>query len=289
MSEESVAIAIICLFFFLPILISIMPIILLIIAAILIYKKHKRTYTNRYIKEIKYDKPFLREEVVSLNTPVIVRKKSLDILSKTESHKISVKVITKKLPFTYGDQELTRHCEFLVERYLSTLNKNEYTVINNVTIPSFGGNTTNVQIDHVVVSRYGIFSIETKSHRGWIYCKDFEQKWIQILPRTCNTFPSPSRQNYAHVCALRGLLGDDIRVIPIVVLTSADAIMKKGNVKVGNIGYLLNEIDNYKKCIYTKYEYEKIIDLIKSANKNDKETAYQHKLKVSNLVASLSY
>jgi len=44
-----------------------------------------------------------------------------------------------------------------------SLDKNVYRLIKNVTIPTNGGTT---QIDHVIVSRFGVFVVETKNLRG---------------------------------------------------------------------------------------------------------------------------
>jgi restriction system protein len=46
------------------------------------------------------------------------------------------------------------------------LDSQVYRSINNVTIPTANGTT---RIDHVIVSRYGIFVVETKNIKGWIY------------------------------------------------------------------------------------------------------------------------
>jgi len=43
------------------------------------------------------------------------------------------------------------------------LDKNIYTLFKNVTLPTEDGTT---QIDHVIVSRYGVFVIETKNMKG---------------------------------------------------------------------------------------------------------------------------
>lgn len=56
--------------------------------------------------------------------------------------------------------------EFEVSAILATLSGNDYIVINNITLPSKFGTT---QIDHIVVSIYGIFVIETKNYTGLIY------------------------------------------------------------------------------------------------------------------------
>lgn len=42
-----------------------------------------------------------------------------------------------------------------------------YHSLNNVTIMAADGSTT--QIDHVIASRHGIFVIEAKNMKGWIF------------------------------------------------------------------------------------------------------------------------
>ena len=53
-----------------------------------------------------------------------------------------------------------------------------YRSINNVTIPTANGTT---QIDHVIVSKYGIFVVETKNIKGWIYGDEKQAQWTQVL------------------------------------------------------------------------------------------------------------
>ena len=45
------------------------------------------------------------------------------------------------------------------------LDKETYHLIKNVTLPTEDGST---QIDHVIVSVYGVFTVETKNMKGWI-------------------------------------------------------------------------------------------------------------------------
>ena len=49
-----------------------------------------------------------------------------------------------------------------------------YHVLDNVTLEN-GKKTT--QIDHIVVSKYGVFVIETKNYRGEIYGNDNRDRW----------------------------------------------------------------------------------------------------------------
>ncbi len=58
------------------------------------------------------------------------------------------------------------------------LDKNEYHLIKNVTLPTPDGTT---QIDHVIVSKYGVFVIETKNMKGWIFGSSNQKVWTQKI------------------------------------------------------------------------------------------------------------
>jgi hypothetical protein len=77
-----------------------------------------------------------------------------------------------------------------------------YHLLNHVTLPSDGGTT---QIDHVLVSRFGIFVIETKDYKGWIFANAAHAQWTQVVFRKYK-FQNPIRQNFRHVLAVQKLL-----------------------------------------------------------------------------------
>jgi hypothetical protein len=104
-----------------------------------------------------------------------------------------------------------------------SLPPDEYTLLHNVTIPSREGTT---QIDHVVVSRFGIFVIETKNLSGWIFGSDRDSHWTQTFRRSKPRFQNPLRQNYAHVRALESLLGLPASVFHSVVVFTGTAEFK---------------------------------------------------------------
>ena len=54
------------------------------------------------------------------------------------------------------------------------LDKKQYHLIKNVTLPTANGST---QIDHIIVSRYGVFVIETKNMKGWIFGSPNQKIW----------------------------------------------------------------------------------------------------------------
>lgn len=78
-----------------------------------------------------------------------------------------------------------------------------YHLLNNLTIPVENGTT---QIDHVLVSRYGVFVIETKHYRGWIFANAKSPFWTQVLFKNKYKFQNPLHQNYKHLRSVQALL-----------------------------------------------------------------------------------
>ena len=76
----------------------------------------------------------------------------------------------------------------------------EYQILNDTYLPLPDGTTT--QIDHIVVSQYGIFVVETKTYSGWIFGNENSAKWTQTIYHCKHSFQNPIRQNYRHICAL---------------------------------------------------------------------------------------
>ena len=70
------------------------------------------------------------------------------------------------------------------EQFISKLmkklhNKYEgYYPFNDVILKTPDGTT---QIDHILISPYGIFVIETKDYSGWIFGSERQKKWTQSL------------------------------------------------------------------------------------------------------------
>ena len=96
--------------------------------------------------------------------------------------------------------------EASVSILLKMLDKEKYQTVNNVILESSGGTTKTTQIDHVVVSVYGIFCIETKNYKGKVYGSENAQQWSQYINGHEYKFMNPVRQNYAHTKALESLM-----------------------------------------------------------------------------------
>ena len=83
-----------------------------------------------------------------------------------------------------------------VSKRLRKLNKRKYKVLNNVLLKTANGST---QIDHVVISIYGIFVIETKNYKGLIFGSENDENWTQVIYKNKGKFRNPIKQNYGHV------------------------------------------------------------------------------------------
>jgi hypothetical protein len=79
----------------------------------------------------------------------------------------------------------------------------DYHLLNHITLRLKDGTT---QVDHILVSRFGIFVIETKDYKGWIFAGAKDRYWTQALYRARFRFQNPIHQNHRHVCAVRELL-----------------------------------------------------------------------------------
>jgi hypothetical protein len=115
--------------------------------------------------------------------------------------------------------------EALVSRaLLSRFGPPDYHLMNHVTLRMEDGTT---QIDHILVSRFGVFVIETKDHSGWLFGRATDANWTQVLCRRKSTFQNPIFQNARHVRAVQELL-DFLppEAVKSVVVFSGDAEFK---------------------------------------------------------------
>lgn len=74
------------------------------------------------------------------------------------------------------------------------LPRSTYTSFRDVTLPVPDGTT---QVDHIFVSRFGVFVVETKNMGGWIFGGERDRQWTQVFRNGQKArFQNPLRQNY---------------------------------------------------------------------------------------------
>lgn len=89
---------------------------------------------------------------------------------------------------------------------LNKLDRKRYTAFHDLYLPRPDGKGT-TQIDHVVVSPFGIFVIETKNMDGWIFGDERSRQWTQSIYGKKTRFQNPLHQNALHIHALAKFLG----------------------------------------------------------------------------------
>jgi hypothetical protein len=65
--------------------------------------------------------------------------------------------------------------------------------------------TGTTQIDQIIISRFGIFVVEIKNYKGWIFGNAKAAQWTQVLTSGKYRFQNPLRQNYKHIKTLQSL------------------------------------------------------------------------------------
>ncbi|GAB1475215.1 hypothetical protein MASR2M70_00470 [Bacillota bacterium] len=161
-----------------------------------------------------------------------------------------------------------------VKRKLNKLPDDQYIVLNDVILRTAKGST---QIDHVVVSIYGIFVIETKNYTGWISGSEFGEKWTKNMYGNKYDFYNPLRQNYAHMKALEEKLSiNENNFIPIVAFSNRCTLKVNTQQPVIYISHLLSEIDRYKDYKVGPDEIKGISERILALNTSSQDLRSGH-------------
>lgn len=170
---------------------------------------------------------------------------------------VSLKLFNPKIKGVIGEQNISLR--------LRSLDKTNYKVINNVVLQS--GNTTS-QIDHIVISDYGIFVIETKNYKGWILGNEYSEYWTQVLFKRKEKLYNPIRQNLGHIRTLKKCLSEypNIEYKSIIVFSSRATIKVNTTTAVVYTSRLVRTIKSYTATNLTETEKERIYKKINALN-----------------------
>jgi restriction system protein len=167
------------------------------------------------------------------------------------------------------------------------LDKNNYHLIKNVTLPTDDGTT---QIDHVIVSKYGIFVVETKNMKGWIFGSANQKQWTQKIFKHTSKFQNPLHQNYKHVKTLEACLNTKNDSVFSVIIFIGDSTFKTkmpDNVRFarGGIDYIKSKRD----IAFSENEVADIIEQIENGRlERSIKTNRQHVKHVKEIVKEKS-
>lgn len=153
---------------------------------------------------------------------------------------------------SYGRYRFQNKGEIQVRDTLtSQLPAESFHLLNNVTLKLEKGST---QIDHILVSRFGVFVLETKHYSGWIFGNEKSKDWIQVIYRTKFKFQNPIRQNYKHLKAVQELL-DFIapeQIQGLVVFTGNATFKTQHPVGVHTLGSLVMYLKSLNHEVLTE-------------------------------------
>ena len=162
--------------------------------------------------------------------------------------------------------------EHWTKQALNKLPKDKYKILNDIFISTNSGTH---QIDHVIVSKYGIFSIETKQYNGYITGNKYDKNWVRHSGNKKYYYTNPIRQNYGHVKALSELLKiDESKINNIVCIPSKAKLKIEHDGELVGYDTIVNKILSFKNEVI--YNEDEIVDIIKSNNITDKTTKKEH-------------
>ena len=137
-----------------------------------------------------------------------------------------------------------------------SLDKDVYRRFHNLIIPSKNGTT---QLDHLLVSPYGLFIVETKNKKGWIFGSGDQSKWTQSIYGKKYSFQNPLRQTFRQKKVLSEYLGVDESIIRTVVFFVGDCKFKTRlpeNVLNSRLGKYIKQ---FKDPIIDHLEIDRIV------------------------------
>lgn len=163
--------------------------------------------------------------------------------------------------------------EFWVKQELKKLPQKDYIVLNDIMLEDNNGTH---QIDHLVISKYGIFVIEMKNYYGMILGEEYKSNWIQYLGKNKSFFKNPIHQNYGHIKVLEKILNlENDKFISIVCFSNQANMKVKTKSIVVQLDYLIKTI---KSFVNTQIDSDinNIAQKIESLNITDKTKRKEH-------------
>ena len=183
------------------------------------------------------------------------------------------------------------------ERVINELKKlgKDFLVINDLKLPNYKGN-----IDHLVLSKNGIFIIETKNHKAGIKCNGdyWEQENVGLFKIFQKQLDSPSKQVKEGVVRLKEFLNQNINFTEklwfdtIVVFSNKDVNIKEitnPTVTVLKLGELENYIKTHKNANLSQNEINTLINCFNKIQTEEQDDAKIFKNLLSEIKTQIKF
>lgn len=180
--------------------------------------------------------------------------------------------------------------ENIVSRRLTKLPHDKYYILNDLLLPSNYGTT---QIDHVVVSVYGVFVIETKNYSGIITGGEESEQWTKNMYGYKYTMPNPVRQNKAHAMAIKSIMkqkGVFCNIRSIIAFSGQATIRARSDSsELVYFNQVVPAIKSYNDEQLTLSQVDTIVKALQENNITDKKIRRQHSRNVKAHIAKNKY
>lgn len=175
--------------------------------------------------------------------------------------------------------------KFVSNKFLSQLDPLNYTLLADIMLYN-ESDIGATQIDHVIVSNFGVFCVETKAYSGWILGRESDKYWTQSINYRKYRFYNPLRQNYGHVKTLEKLLAPLNISIPIysfIAFPDAEKLKITGTDAVGYARDIVDKIKGCSQVMLSNEDKDRIINAINQANIADENIRREHSKKINEM------
>lgn len=158
--------------------------------------------------------------------------------------------------------------EWRIRKLLSKLG-DDYSIYHNVYVRRMDGKLA--QVDHVIVSRYHIFVLETKNYSGAVYGEESDTYWTQMMAKQERLFYNPILQNEKHVAALLHEVQLSSEARSVVVFSDRTYLRLNPYMETAKVlrnQDLLAYIGRYRRKVLTAAEVERWNIVLQSLQKS---------------------
>ena len=197
-------------------------------------------------------------------------------------------------------EDIGDYGEKRVSSFLEDLDCEDYRVFNDLLIRD-GKYTT--QVDHIIISRYGVFVLETKNVHGNVYGGGNAEFWKQYLPDDGFRFDgstqehqlrNPILQNEGHIKTLSRLVfGNEVPVRGIVVFPDSTDLKITADKPVLHMREVVSFIKQYRDVVLSSdqmgFYRGRLLEVISTSEADRKVhlvNVYQNKERRDSAVAS---
>ena len=153
------------------------------------------------------------------------------------------------------------------------LDSEDYKRFHDVIFPAYNGTT---QVDHILLSKFGIFVIETKNINGWVFGNERSKQWTQSLYGKKYKFQNPLHQKYRHTKAVAKYLDVPHENVHSVIFFIGDNVELKTELPSNVMTHGLSSyIKQFDREVFTEYrvagfvsDINKLLDINISAREH---------------------